>query len=524
MLSQQSVSIKRFISHVNCLPMEGFGGGQNPVQIKKSHPSNFEDIVESKLESSKTIALYRIELLRGKAGATHNGDVGCDGDGDDDNDNDDAVGFPAKFVRMLQNKAAPLFHSLKTLDESSNWNNNNNATTTSSSSSSSSSSSIPDSVHTNLDLLSAIKDMLFVLSLYRRIAELDVTLNDEVAMEGGHVVLSKLMKVEYISTSSSSSIDGIGNITESQEEVEDAVLELQETACQIAAHSPGFPKRVSRLTREELEHRLPLVYRYRLNKSPDSVERYGGHHTPPLQQQQQQSQNEPCEELMILVNQVTARQSEQKDVGFVLWPSAVVLSRWLILNQGLVQGKTVLELGAGCGLVGLVVATLNNDNNNTTILSDFNHESLKNLMGNLQLNGLNGIVKGVDFYEQDSERRGWLTTTGEVMDPVDTVLASDVICQPEDAHAVARTIVCALKQGGTCVVVSADSNHRFGVEQFEDACKLVGLDVSTHNVTDMMVQNQDSVTSHSRTGEIETTAGYVPSMKLTMYMICKPDI
>ena len=60
----------------------------------------------------------------------------------------------------------------------------------------------------------------------------------------------------------------------------------------------------------------------------------------------------------ILINQVTDRQSAQKDVGYVMWPSAVVLSRWLVSNPTELRGKTVLELGAGCGLTGLVAAKI----------------------------------------------------------------------------------------------------------------------------------------------------------------------
>ena len=58
--------------------------------------------------------------------------------------------------------------------------------------------------------------------------------------------------------------------------------------------------------------------------------------------------------------------------GFVMWPSAVMLSRWLARNPSIVLGGRgggaaeasaaaegdILELGAGCGLVGLTAAAL----------------------------------------------------------------------------------------------------------------------------------------------------------------------
>lgn len=438
--------------------MEQHEEGQVPLRNDK----NLADVIESKLESRRTMALYRIELLEQE-------DASLDGD------DGDTVGLPAQFVKLLEEKAVPFFHSLENRDESLN-----RATT----------ASLAD--------LATTKDMLFVLSLYGRIAKLDVTLNDEVAMEGGHVLLSRLMKLDVTSISH----------TESEQ---DAIMEVQEMACEIAALSQCFPRRLTPLTRDELEQRLPLVFRFRL-KTSECIQRYG--------YQNPKQQNETCEELVVLVNQVNARQSAQKDVGFVMWPSAVVLSRWLISNQALFRGKTVLELGAGCGLVGLVAASLKAK---TTILSDFNETVVSNLVGNLKLNGLEGVAKSLDFYEQEANRKGWVTTSGEVMEPVDVILASDVICQPDDAFAVAQSIACALKTGGKCVVVSADSKHRFGVEKFEGACKLVGLDVSTQNVIDMIHDNQ-SLAFNSRIGGIEKTSGFVPSMKMTMYMICKPEI
>ncbi|KAL3932582.1 MAG: hypothetical protein SGARI_003926 [Bacillariaceae sp.] len=102
------------------------------------------------------------------------------------------------------------------------------------------------------------------------------------------------------------------------------------------------------------------------------------------------------------------------------------------------------------------------------------------------------------------------------MPQVDVVLASDIICQPEDAFAAARTIACALKVGGTAVMVSADSKHRFGVEQFEAACQQVGcLTLSVENVNHIY---QDILSS------MAMTSGFVEGMSLTMYKMTKTEL
>lgn len=64
------------------------------------------------------------------------------------------------------------------------------------------------------------------------------------------------------------------------------------------------------------------------------------------------------ESFSILVRPVKERQHSQFDVGFVMWPAAVILSRLLCRHPELVRGRRVLEIGAGLGLAGLVAARL----------------------------------------------------------------------------------------------------------------------------------------------------------------------
>lgn len=42
--------------------------------------------------------------------------------------------------------------------------------------------------------------------------------------------------------------------------------------------------------------------------------------------------------------------------GQVIWPSSEALSKFIIDNKEKFQGRTVLELGAGAGLAGIVAA------------------------------------------------------------------------------------------------------------------------------------------------------------------------
>lgn len=205
-----------------------------------------------------------------------------------------------------------------------------------------------------------------------------------------------------------------------------------------------------------------------------------------------------------------------------MWPSAVALSRWLLCNTNELEGKDILELGAGCGLTGLMAARLILTHCQTeakkikVVITDFNEIVVKNINQNIHLNAIEKVAKGtgLDFYQQDPILEGWLDTAGKLNDQVDIVLAADVICQPDDAYAAARSIKAALRNGGKAVVVSGDSKHRYGVDCFEDACTYLGLGVTKCDVRDVYEGNLISP-------NMEKTSGYVDSMSLLMFIVEK---
>lgn len=434
--------------------------------------------IEENLNSQRSLALYRIRLLRREC--------------DDDND---VVGFAALFLPILRQSIVEFIALLKSATK-------------------------------NNGLLSKADEtvgILRLLTIYRKISEIDPVLDEEIGREGAHLFLSRIIKLDIFSIECCSCNDE--DINEANQ---DAIIEIQDLACEIAAYSKSFPLQAIPYIREDLLARLPLVFNI----------------FPVL---------EACDEneykndgVTVLVNQVPDRQSAQKDVGFVMWPSAVVLSRWLVSNPTELHGKSILELGAGCGLTGLVASKIIQDYTNknddkelssssdtesshsgTVILSDFNETVVKNLNGNIALNDLNNITsaEGLDFYQQDPEGNGRITIDGvKHTDLADVIIAADVICQPEDAFAAARSIAAALREGGKAIVVSADSKHRFGVEKLEEACLVVGsLSILSKSSVENYLCNHssDSEDVAARDEDMEKTSGFVPGMALTMYIMQK---
>ena len=357
-----------------------------------------------------------------------------------------------------------------------------------------------------------------VLHLHIQLCKLDSTLAEELGREGSHAVLTRLIRFDLESEMSKAGYD-----YEILEEDQDAVMELQDLACEIGSMCDGtFPMKFAPFPRDELCSRLPLCFSVSSVACDESSSDHNNIDSTDANRIKKLPQH-------ILIHQVTARQGAQDDVGFVMWPSAVALASWVATNSNEIIGKHCLEIGAGCGLTGLTAASIVSDTSNvnsSVILTDFNEKVLRNADRNILLNGLEGVASTakLDFYTQKGDKitGGWIDGSGTLREPVDVILAADVICKPEDAVASANTIYDALRPGGVAFVVSADAKHRFGVDRFSDECRRVGLDVQISNVADMYDGALLSSSQGLNGGQgIEQTSGYVEGMTLTFFRVIK---
>jgi len=358
-----------------------------------------------------------------------------------------------------------------------------------------------------------LKILQRTIRLLSKVTQLDPTLGEEIGRAGSQSLCTRLME----------QINKCTTIIEEEdyfsEDDSDALVELQDAIFEI--YSPSSSSRSMAFTNDELMSRLPLMYNL------TSVS-HGATATTTAQKNMADDNN--C--ATIFISQVTKRQSAQADVGFVMWPSAIVLSRWLVSNPHVLQGKSILELGAGCGLVGITAAHIiakKNDHESSmqqqVIITDVNEVVLENIAQNIHLNDVVSLasVAKLDFYTQTGTHKEGKWMAGETnglpetqRPPVDVILAADIICQPEDAIASAKTIYDALKPGGVALVVCATAEHRFGVEIFASECEERGLEVVASNVAEMY----DGGLLFGEQ-QMQTAAGYVDGMELTFFTINK---
>lgn len=79
---------------------------------------------------------------------------------------------------------------------------------------------------------------------------------------------------------------------------------------------------------------------------------------------------------------------EDDTTGLGIWPASILLARWVaLLGPAALKGKTVVELGAGCGLPSLAAAV--HGQAKAVYLTDIHEPTLQNALHNVTLNSAN---------------------------------------------------------------------------------------------------------------------------------------
>ncbi|XP_024118009.1 methyltransferase-like protein 23 isoform X3 [Oryzias melastigma] len=123
--------------------------------------------------------------------------------------------------------------------------------------------------------------------------------------------------------------------------------------------------------------------------------------------------------------------------GMYVWPCAVVLAQFVWTHRAELSGKTVLEIGAGVSLPGVVAARCGA----RLFLSDSSEKPscLQNCRRSGEANGLSGVsVLGLSWGEVPPDLL--------LLPELDVVLGSDVFYDPEDFEDVLVTIAFLLRK------------------------------------------------------------------------------
>jgi predicted nicotinamide N-methyase len=147
----------------------------------------------------------------------------------------------------------------------------------------------------------------------------------------------------------------------------------------------------------------------------------------------------------------------------VLWESSIGLSEWMLEHPQWVEGKHVLELGAGLGLCGMVATQLGAQ----VMQTDYNVDALRLAASNAQLNGLSSLP------QFQADWRDWQHT-----ERYEVILASDLFYDRQLHASLLKVLQSALLPGG--VLLLADPCRDSGWE-FEELLLQSGWHVDLHS-------------------------------------------
>lgn len=128
--------------------------------------------------------------------------------------------------------------------------------------------------------------------------------------------------------------------------------------------------------------------------------------------------------------------------GLHLWESSVVLTRFVLKNSHLFENKNIIELGTGCGLLGISI--LKKINVKYYTFSDYNDDVLNNLKENIKINKINN--KNYEILKLDWKDYNTFNNK------YDIIIGSELIYQGGNIKELVLLINKILNENGICYI------------------------------------------------------------------------
>ncbi|KAF8767974.1 Protein-lysine N-methyltransferase EEF2KMT like protein [Argiope bruennichi] len=147
--------------------------------------------------------------------------------------------------------------------------------------------------------------------------------------------------------------------------------------------------------------------------------------------------------------------------GLQTWEAAKYLSEWCIRNRSYFESKTILELGSGIGLLGIIVLKFCDPEK--YIFSDKSKEVLKLLSSNIKIN-LKNHGNGVTEQQQLT----WADINNEeaaIISP-DVILGTDIVFDINTIGSLIQALNILMIKKGACAYIAStirnpETDHKF---------------------------------------------------------------
>ncbi len=165
------------------------------------------------------------------------------------------------------------------------------------------------------------------------------------------------------------------------------------------------------------------------------------------------------------ISRVLGASPEEDKTGLQLWAASLVLSHWLLDLREQICGRAVLELGAGCGLCGIVAAKLSASG--PVLLTDLAPPTVANMEHNIAINSLQAPAVRAAVLDW-REPKTWPPAH-----PV--VIGADLVYAREAVSDLLR-VVGALVAPGGCFLYVAPETNRAGETDFLQGLTTAGFE------------------------------------------------
>ncbi|CAI5731732.1 unnamed protein product [Peronospora destructor] len=125
-----------------------------------------------------------------------------------------------------------------------------------------------------------------------------------------------------------------------------------------------------------------------------------------------------------------------QSTGLTLWRAGDFLSDYMSQNRGRFASKSIIELGSGLGLVGILASYLTDKQ---VVITDGDDDTIELLTANCQLNKVEDRVQ--------CRKLRWGIDLGQIEDKFDVVLGADIIYEQEHVVSLFETAKYLLKPG-----------------------------------------------------------------------------
>ncbi|XP_016343980.1 protein-lysine N-methyltransferase EEF2KMT-like isoform X2 [Sinocyclocheilus anshuiensis] len=166
----------------------------------------------------------------------------------------------------------------------------------------------------------------------------------------------------------------------------------------------------------------------------------------------------------------------QGTTGLVTWEAALYLSEWALENTHIFENKTVLELGSGIGLTGIVVCR--SSSLTKYIFSDCHQTVLQRLKDNITncLTNCDGNSASVCVEELD-----WENVSDEQLQRIqaNTIIAADVVYDPDIiaclVRLLSRLLNCKVEEEHPDVYIASTVRNPQTYDCFKKELEMAGL-------------------------------------------------